>query len=204
MVLVVRELKCLASRAISATSTPDSDMTETKCIAVPRGALASRPPFLVSVLTAPVGAGSAESAEVTVVAQPVPLEREEPQVSEPNAAAMEAEPAEAEPGTAEPEAEPAEAGTGTAEPEAESAEAEPETETAEVEPEATEPETEHAEPEPEKQAIPERVTAVSTGLLSVDWQQRVDSSVKVVLDSAFWRKTRKTLAEQSTELGAWR
>jgi hypothetical protein len=87
------------------------------------------------------------------------------------------------------------------EPEAKAVEAEP----ASAEPETAEPQAEPAEAEtktePEKQAIPERVTAVSTGLLSADWQQRMDSGVKVVLDSAFWRKTMKTLAEQSTELG---
>ena len=34
MISVVRELKCLASRAISSTPTPDSDTTETKCAAI--------------------------------------------------------------------------------------------------------------------------------------------------------------------------
>jgi hypothetical protein len=151
--------------------------------------------FLVSVLTGPVGGGPAESVEATVEAPPVPLERKEPQVPEPEAKAVEAEPASAEPETAEPQAEPAEAETKT----------EPEPEPAKPEPETAEPQAEPAEAEtktePEKQAIPERVTAVSTGLLSADWQQRMDSGVKVVLDSAFWRKTMKTLAEQSTELG---
>ncbi|HUA27514.1 MAG TPA: hypothetical protein VMC03_01405 [Streptosporangiaceae bacterium] len=80
-------------------------------------------------------------------------------------------------------------------PEAEVPEAEaPEVEAPEVEAPGVE-----VPGELEKPPVPEGVT--STGLLSADWRERVDSETKVALDAALWHKTRMKLAEQSTELG---